>query len=366
VSKIDELIREYCPEGVVFRPIESIAELKRGTSITKKSIKEGDIPVIAGGQKPAYYHNQSNRTGETIVVAGSGAYAGFVTFWTTPIFVSDAFTVAPDSEFVLPKYLFYFLKSKQSTLHDMQRGGGVPHVYTKDVAPMRMPVPPLEVQKEIVNILDKFTQLEAELSAELDARRKQYDYYRNQLLTFDHSVRNIRLAHIADIGTGSRNGNEALPEGKYPLYVRSQEIKAINSYSYDEEAVIIPGEGGVGDIFHYVNGKYDLHQRAYRVHLKDKNFSSKFLYYYMRSYFKKFITKKAVSATVTSIRKPMLMDFEIPVLPLDKQEQIVARLDKFDALTNDVYTSLPAEIKARRKQYEYYRTKLLTFQELAA
>ena len=169
---------------VVWKPLGEVAELKRGTTITKKTSNEGIYPVISGGQQPAYYIDQFNRDGETITIAGSGAYAGFVMYWNEPIFVGDAFSVKADEKQVLPRFIYHFLLSIQEKIHDLKSGGGVPHVYAKDVARFVIPLPPLSVQQEIVRILDKFTQLEAELEAELDCRKRQYEYYRNKLLTF--------------------------------------------------------------------------------------------------------------------------------------------------------------------------------------
>ena len=169
-----------------------------------------------------------------------------------------------------------------------------------------------------------------------------------------------KIHDVAEVGTGSCNGNEAEEGGAYPFFVRSQNVKAKNDFQYDEEAIIIPGEGGIGDIFHYVNGKYALHQRVYRIHFIDKTINVKFIYYYMKSNFKSFILKKAVSATVTSIRKPMIEKFEIPIPPPEVQEEIVKILDHF----TDLVAELQAELQARQKQYEYYRNKLLTFAKI--
>ena len=166
-----------------------------------------------------------------------------------------------------------------------------------------------------------------------------------------------KIHDVAEVGTGCCNGNEAEDGGVYPFFVRSQNVKAKNDFQYDEEAIIIPGEGGIGDIFHYVNGKYALHQRVYRIHFIDKTINAKFIYYYMKSNFKSFILKKAVSATVTSIRKPMIEKFEIPIPPLDVQNEIVRILDTFTSHAAE----LQAELQARKEQYEYYRNKLLTF-----
>lgn len=141
------------------------------------------------------------------------------------------------------------------------------------------------------------------------------------------------VGEIAEVGTGSSNGNEAVDGGAYPFFVRSQTVKSKDDYEYDEEAIIIPGEGGIGEIFHYVNGKYALHQRVYRIHFTIEDLNMKFAYYYMQAHFKSFILKKAVSATVTSIRKPMVEGFPMPIPPLPVQSEIVKILDNFTELT---------------------------------
>lgn len=174
----------------------------------------------------------------------------------------------------------------------------------------------------------------------------------------------IPLGDLAEIGTGSSNTNEELDNGIYPFYVRSQEIRRKNSWEFDEIAILTSGDGvGVGKVFHYVEGKYALHQRAYRIHITDKALLPKFFFYYMKSNFLSYITKNAVHASVTSIRRHMLDNFPVPLPALDEQARIVAVLDRFDALCNDLTSGLPAEIEARKKQYEYYRDKLLTFKE---
>lgn len=164
-----------------------------------------------------------------------------------------------------------------------------------------------------------------------------------------------KLGEVAIVGTGKSNTNEQVENGLYPFYVRSKFVKRINKYEFDEEAIIIPGEGGIGEIFHYVKGKYALHQRAYRINLQE-NIITKYVYYYMKTKFKEFIVKNMVGSTVTSIRKPMIENFEIPVPSLETQEKIVKILDKF---TNYV-TELQSELQSRTKQYTYYRDKLLS------
>lgn len=132
-----------------------VCDIQKGTSITKAKITEGEIPVIAGGQQPAYYHNESNREGKTITVSASGAYAGFVNYFDYPIFASDCTTIkTKDENKILTDYIFRLLKSKQAEIYKLQNGAGQPHVYGKDLAKIKIPLPPLSVQKEIVEQIE--------------------------------------------------------------------------------------------------------------------------------------------------------------------------------------------------------------------
>lgn len=167
----------------------------------------------------------------------------------------------------------------------------------------------------------------------------------------------FKVGQLAQVGTGSSDRKNAVEGGEYPFYVRSKDVMRIDSYEFDEEAILIPGEGGIGEIFHYIQGKYALHQRAYRIHFTDERVDTRFAYLYFTANFKRFILQKAVSATVTSIRKPMITDFPFPVPPLEVQRALVGILDKFTKLEAE----LEAELEARKKQYAYYRNSMLTF-----
>lgn len=269
-----------------------------------------------------------------------------------------------------PEFTKYLFRSDLLRKQIMKTASGVTrfNVSKKKFSAITIPIPPLRVQARIVEILDKFTQLEKELEAELEARRKQYAYYRDQLLDFSQypplnvNIEWKTLGEVAEIGTGNSNRQDEAEEGLYPFYVRSKNILRSSTYQFDETAIIIPGEGGIGDIFHYTEGKYALHQRAYRIKVNTENeLFPKFLFYYMTNAFKPFILARCVGATATSIRKPMLTDFPIPLPPLSEQRRIVDILDRFDTLTNSISEGLPKEIALRRKQYAYYRDALLSF-----
>jgi type I restriction enzyme S subunit len=169
-----------------------VATFHRGTPITAKETTIGDVPVVANSPSAIYLHHESNRSGETIVVARSGAYAGFVSFWDRPIFLTDAFSIHADIDLLKPKFAYYWLRSRQTHLHSMKKGSGVPHVRVKDFEQYEIPIPTLDEQERIVSILDRFDTLANDLSiglpAELNARRKQYVYYRDRLLTFPEAA----------------------------------------------------------------------------------------------------------------------------------------------------------------------------------
>ncbi len=184
----DSLLNFTEREKVRWAMLSDVATFRRGTAITEKDTATGAVPVVANGPAPIYFHNESNRSGETIVVARSGVYAGSVSFWDQPIFLTDAFSVHPDADLLMPKFVFHLLRAKQEHLRSMKKGSGVPHVRVKDVEAYEIPVTTIAEQEQIVTILDKFdalvNDLKAELPAELNARRKQYEYYRDRLLTF--------------------------------------------------------------------------------------------------------------------------------------------------------------------------------------
>ena len=172
------------------------------------------------------------------------------------------------------------------------------------------------------------------------------------------------LCEIADISTGNSNTNEAVEDGKYPFFVRSQEPLRKNDFEYDETAIITAGDGvGVGKVYHYIEGRYALHQRAYRIHINTPEVVPKYYFHYMKAKFLPYIQKTMFQGSVASIRRPMLNAFPVPVPSLDVQNRIVNVLDNFEKICSDLNIGLPAEIEARQKQYEYYRDKLLTFAE---
>ena len=349
---------------VEWRSLGEVAELKRGTSITQKTSTEGIYPVISGGQQPAYYVDQFNRTGETITVAGSGAYAGFLQYWNEPIFVCDAFSIKPDPSRLLTRFVYFFLLNQQKKLHAMKQGGAVPHVYVKFVAPLLIPLPPLAVQQQIVEILDKFTALEAEL----EARGRQFRYYRNKLLRFgttDPNVQWCRLGEVAELKRGRVISKKYIEEntGQYPVYssqtLNNGEIGRINTFDFDCETVTWTTDGVYAGTVFYRKGKFSITNVCGMITILDtQRLNYQFLSFWLSIEARKHVNPSMGNAKVMNHQMAKIL---IPLPPLAVQEQIVAVLDKFHTLVHSLSEGLPAEIALRRQQYQYYRRRLLDF-----
>ncbi len=367
MSSVNFLEKLLDGADVQAKPLGTVAEIKRGTSITQKDVTPGGVPVIAGGRTPAYFHNVSNRTGQTIVVAGSGAYAGFVSWWEQPIFVSDAFTVKPCSD-VLPKYCFYWLHGMQQQLHELKSGGGVPHVYPRDVAPLQIPIPcpdnpqkSLATQSEIVRILDAFT----ELTAELTARKKQYAYYRDQLFHFeDEEVEWKALGDLAEnldsmrrpITSGFRES------GDIPYYGASGIVDYVKYYIFDEDLLLVSEDGANlltrnTPISFSISGKSWVNNHAHVLKF-DTYADRRYVEYYLNRID---LTPYISGAAQPKLNKKNLESISIPNPSPEDKKRIVAILDQFDALTNSLTEGLPREIALRQKQYAYYRDLLFSF-----
>ncbi|EFM2212811.1 restriction endonuclease subunit S [Escherichia coli] len=272
---------------------------------------------------------------------------------------------------VLPKWILHWISTSDFKKHveENQSGSAYPAISDSKVKECLIPIPcpdnpekSLAIQSEIVRILDKFTALTAELTAELNMRKKQYNYYLDQSLSFkEGEVEWKTLGEVAVIGTGNHDTQDAIEHGKYIFYARGREPLKLNVFDFDETAIITAGDGaGVGKVFHYAKGKYALHQRAYRI-VPNAFMNPRFVYHYITAYFFTYIQKASVSSSVTSLRRPMFLKFPIPVPPSEEQARIVEILDKFDTLTNSITEGLPREIELRQKQYEYYRDLLFSF-----
>ena len=397
MSKLDELIRELCPNGVEYKNLKEISvkisdgshnppraavDGKRFPMISAQNINEGricleDVRWISEEDFLKEDKRTSVERGDVLItIVGAIGRTAVVTTDEKMACQRSVCVIKPRKDLVSSQYLRYSLESSelQKIMNSQANGAAQKGIYLRQLEKIMIKVPPVEVQEEVVRILDSYTihltALIKQLEDELEARKKQYSYYRDSLLTFDVprggtiDFRWRMLCEIADISTGNSNTNEAVEDGKYPFFVRSQELLRKNDYEHDETAIITAGDGvGVGKVYHYIEGKYALHQRAYRIHINTPEVMPKYYFHYMKAKFLPYIRKTMFQGSVASIRRPMLNAFPVPVPPLDVQNRIVNVLDNFEKICSDLTIGLPAEIEARQKQYEYYRDKLLTFAE---
>ena len=237
----------------------------------------------------------------------------------------------------------------------------MPTIDANAVKNLMIPLPPLEVQRKIVGILDKFADssngLIDLLTRELALRKKQYSYYRDKLLTFDDSVPRKSLGELVKICNGK--DYKQLGKGTIPVYGSGGIMTHVDRYIYDKPSVLIPRKGSLSKLY-YVDVPFWNVDTIFYTKIFTEIVEPKFIFYLLQ---KEHLEKLNVSAAVPRLTQKMLNKILLPTPPLEVQRNIIAILDKFDSLCNDITSGIPAEISARRKQYEYYRDKLLTFNE---
>ncbi|EIR4898620.1 restriction endonuclease subunit S [Escherichia coli] len=351
----------------------------QGYYVTVREIQNGKVVFLdktdrVNDRALKIINGRSNLEAGDILFSGTGTVGRIAVIEENPInwnIKEGVYTIKPIKEKIAPRFLSYLLQSSKIVKDYSKKIVGNPVISLPmgDLKKLLIPIPcpdnpekSLAIQSEIVRILDKFTALTAELTAELNMRKKQYNYYRDQLLSFkEGEVEWKTLGEVAVIGTGNHDTQDAIEHGKYIFYARGREPLKLNVFDFDETAIITAGDGaGVGKVFHYAKGKYALHQRAYRI-VPNAFMNPRFVYHYITAYFFTYIQKASVSSSVTSLRRPMFLKFPIPVPPSEEQARIVEILDKFDTLTNSITEGLPREIELRQKQYEYYRDLLFSF-----
>ncbi|WP_270214297.1 restriction endonuclease subunit S [Coprobacter fastidiosus] len=380
MSKLQELILELCPNGVVYKKLGDIAIIKNGRDY--KHLGRGNIPVYGSGGIMSYVDAYVYEK-PTVLIPRKGSL-GNVFYVDTPFWnVDTIFYTIIDTSNVLPKFLYYVLLKEQ--LEKLNTAGGVPSLTQTVLNKILIPVPPPEVQEEIVKILDHFTDLAAELQVELQARKEQYEYYRNKLLTFAkigaQSVTWMRMCDLFDMRNGytpSKTNVEYWENGTVPWFrmedirqngrILSDSIQHITSSAvkggrlFPANSFIIATTATIGE--HALIIADSLANQRFtnlqvRKSLIDK-VNIKFLYYYM--YIVGAWCKNNTNVSgFASVDMKKFKKLLIPIPSISKQQRIVAILDKFEVLVNDLSQGLPAEVAAVQEQYEYYRNKLLSF-----
>lgn len=407
MNKIEKLIQQHCPDGVEYKHLwevttwdkrfNAVENYKQPQVIKYKYFLASELKplIVEGGTIKILTTNNSNlyttedlaeenySEGEIIAIPWGGN--PIVQYFNGKFLTSDnRIAVSNDTSYLNTKYLYYCLLDSIDIISTFYRGSGIKHPNMAKVLDFQIPIPPLPIQQEIVTILDKFTQLEAELEAELEARSRQYEYYRNQLLAFED--KEVEWKTLGDVGEFIRgNGLQKKDFTEtgvgcihYGQIYTHYGIHATNTKSFVSEELakklkkarkndlVIAGVSeNVEDVCKAVVwlGEEDVCISG-DAFIFRHNQNPKFIGYLLQtSRFLEYKKSNAQGAKVTRLRSGSLPKYRIPIPSLEEQERIVKILDQFDALVNDIKTGLPAEITARRAQYEYYRSKLLTFQK---
>ena len=391
MSRLEELIVEYCPDGVDFKPMWSLTAWdKKFNGIDRNMQKrvipyhyylaaefdqiereDGDIFYISTGVSGKDRFTTEELAGDSIaegeVVCIPWGGTPNVKYYKGKFVTGDnRIATSLDPAVLDNKYLYYWMQSQIDLIGSFYRGSGIKHPSMKSVLELRVPVPPLPVQREIVRILDNFTELTAELTAELQLRQQQFRAYSSILFDRVKEDATCLISDVCSIEKGNTPIQKAVP-GAYPMVVTTTERKTNNNYQFDKPSVCIPlvsSRGhGVASLNHvyYQEGKYALGNILCAVIPKDeKKLLAKFLYYYFEQTKEYTLVPLMKGGANVALRIDDISRVRIPVPSTTIQEEIISSLQAFENYCLDI---LPAEIEARQKQYEYYRDKLLTFKE---
>ncbi|MDD5040209.1 MAG: N-6 DNA methylase [Patescibacteria group bacterium] len=316
--------------------LEKVCGVKKGSPITQKKATIGNVPVIAGGQKPAYYHNIANRNGRVITVSASGAYAGFVNFFALPIFASDCTTIqTKDETSILTRFVYYLLKAKQENIYKLQQGGGQPHVYPKDLAKIKVPLPPLEIQDNIVAELDGYQKI-------IDGARQVIDNY-TPLIKIAANWDTIEIESICTLVRGSSPRPQGDPRyygGKVPrllisdvtrdgMYVTptadfltEEGAKLSRPMKKGEVVMAVSGNPGLPSIL-----KVDacIHDGFVGFRGLSKKVLPEFLYFVFL-YQKVVNNSQSIGAIFKNLTTDQIKKFKIPLPPIEVQQRVIGKL----------------------------------------
>lgn len=390
MSRIDDLIAEHCPDGVRHLPFSEVGNFSRGGGPQKKDFQEVGVGCIHYGQIYTFYGTAATLTNKfvspevaaksrqaqpgDVIIAVTGENdddlaRGVAWLGADPVAVSNhtlIFTSDLD-----PRYVSYFLRSSKFDAEKRRHimGTKVRSIAASGFGKILIPVPPMEIQRAIVEILDTFSKLEAELEAELEARKQQYEHYRAQLLETNGKTAFVPLKNLATNLDNKRKPvtRDARIPGDIPYYGASGVVDYVSEHIFDGDYLLVSEDGAnllarSTPIAFSISGRAWVNNHAHVLEF-DTYAERRFVELYLNSID---LTPYISGAAQPKLNKANLNRIPIPNPSHGEKETIVSVLDKFDALVNDLSVGLPAELAARRQQYEYYRDKLLTFKELEA
>lgn len=399
MSKIRNLIKELCPKGVQYIKLKNICStLKKGTLKTT-DLKETGYPVINSGRNLYGYYNEYNNEANAFTVAARGEYAGYINYFNEKFWAGGlCYPYKSTNEAIVKtKFIYYFLKSIEKHIRkEIVIDGSIPALNKSDLEKIMIPIPPMKIQEKIIEILDKYVKLEAELELdlkdELKMRRREYEFYRNKIFSFENYkgiVKNVSILEYAESFTGlTYRPENKTTDGSGMLVLRSSNIQnntldfndsvRVNMISIPErtlvknhDTLICVRNGSkslVGKAAYIDNLTEPMAFGAFMSVLRSKDsgiLDEKYLFYVWQYAYDKIRQHSDDSMVINQITQKDFDKITIPVpTDINKQKSIVSFLDKLDESTAAIFLALSNEIQLRKQQYEYYRNKLLDFKEV--
>ena len=381
MPNIKDLIEKLCPDGVEYKSIREVCDFVQGFAFKNNTFKQEGVGLVrttniqdktVSKDNMVYIDFEDYKENlskyiikkDKILIGMSGTIKVGINNNNEEYLLNQRVGMfIPYEDIINNRFLFYILDNSVEELYNLVSGSSVKNLSSKVLNEYKIAVPPLEVQCKIVHILDDFTLLSAELSAELKARQKQYEFYRDKLLYLDEKIPRRKLIDVSSISRGKRVTKKDLNENnEFPVYQNSlAPMGYYKDYNYEKNKTYIISAGAAGKIGFCKENFWAADDCLVVYNLKEV--LDKYVYYYLlvkQDYIKANVRK----ASIPRLSREIIKNIEIPIPSLERQEEIVNILDKLDKLCNDISEGLPAEIEARQKQYEYYRDKLLTFKEL--
>ena len=393
MSKLDELIRKFCPDGIKFEFLDACCTLEKGqTPIQKASAGKYPLVVTTNERKSSDSYQFDKPTvcvplvssrGHGVASLNSlyyqeGKFAlGNILCGITPI----------NGDQLSAKFLYYYLNHKKDKLIvTLMRGGANVSLTVSALKKVKIPVPPIEIQSEIERIFDTFEALLAKLTAELTARRKQYEHYRDELMSTAKELREVSFDDLFDFQNGFAFKSTLFKDTGSPIIritnIQDQHIDtsglvyfSLKDYKEKlDQFIVYPGDivvamsgattGKIG--INDTNTCFYLNQRVGKFIPKEKIILTQYLYHLLLRNSNRLLEISSGSGAQPNLSSEKLKKLKDKIPPISEQQRILALLERFNTLNTNLVSGLPAEIAARQKQYEYYRDKLLSFKELEA
>ena len=387
MSKLDEMIRELCPDGAEYVKLNSVCDIYDGThstpNYTESGVKFASVENIGNLYATRKYISEKDfekykikpRIGDVMMTRiGSVGVCTVVDRNEALAFYVSLALLRPQLDKVQSRFLKYAIESIHGRKELRKRTliNAVPIKINKDdIGKVTIPLPPIEIQSEIVHTLDNYTEnvvkLQNQLTAELTARKTQYAYYRDKLLQYKMPTKEYEVGEICEVSAGGdvpkeHFSKEKSEQYKVPVISNGCGINAFYGYTdaarVDKPAVTVAARGTIGYAEYRDYPYFPIIRLITLIPRDDKQLNAKYLYYSLEGRHYKVPTSGIPQLTVPVIKKE-----KVSIPPLDVQNRIVNVLDNFEKICSDLNIGLPAEIEARQKQYEYYRDKLLTFAE---